>query len=41
MTFWLHYAQTYYNNRDVIGSGLEEIEGNTRSEITAQIRMKF
>jgi len=40
-TFWLRFAQTYYSNRDVIGSNLEEIEGNTRSDITAQLRMKF
>jgi len=40
-TFWLHFAQTYYSNRTSIGSSLEEIQGNTRSEITAQLRMKF
>ena len=38
---WIRYAQTFYNNRDVIGSGLEEIQGNTRSEVKAQIRFKF
>jgi len=41
ITFWLHFAQTYYSNRISIGSSLEEIQGNTRSEITAQLRMKF
>ncbi|RLD67744.1 MAG: hypothetical protein DRI84_01650 [Bacteroidetes bacterium] len=40
-SFWLHFAQTYYSNRTTIGSSLEEIQGNTRSEITAQVRMKF
>jgi hypothetical protein len=40
-TFWLHFAQSYYSNRTTIGSGLEEIQGHTRSEITAQVRMKF
>ncbi|MCK5857390.1 MAG: helix-hairpin-helix domain-containing protein [Bacteroidales bacterium] len=40
-SFWLHFAQTYYSNRYTIGSSLEEIHGNTRSEITAQVRMKF
>jgi len=40
-TFWLHFAQSYYSNRTTIGNGLEEIQGHTRSEITAQVRMKF
>jgi len=40
-TFWLHFAQTYYSNRNTVGSSLEEIQGHTRSEITAQLRMKF
>ena len=39
--FWIRYAQTFYTNRDVIGSSLEEIQGNTRSEIKAQIRYRF
>ena len=38
---WVRYAQTFYNNRNVIGSGLDEIQGNTRSEVKAQIRFKF
>jgi hypothetical protein len=38
---WLRYAQTYYNNKQVIGSGLDEIQGRFKSEIKAQIRVKF
>ncbi len=38
---WARYAQTFYTNRNIIGTGLDEIEGNTRSEITAQIRFQF
>jgi hypothetical protein len=38
---WLRYAQTFYYNRNTIGSGLEEIQGNTRSEIKAQVRFRF
>jgi len=38
---WLRYSQTYYNNRDVISSGLTEIQGNTKSEVKAQLRFKF
>lgn len=39
--FWVRYAQTYYNDRFVIGTGLEEIQSNTRSEIKAQFRFRF
>lgn len=38
---WLRYAQTYFTDRNTIGSGREEIQGNTRSEIKAQLRVKF
>jgi len=41
LTFWLRFDQTFYNNRTTIGSGLEEIQGNSKSEITAQLRWKF
>ncbi len=41
LSFWFRFDQTFYNNRTSIGSGLEEIQGNTRSEITAQLRWKF
>ncbi len=39
--FWVRYAQTYYNDRFTIGTGLEEIQGNTRSELKAQFRFRF
>lgn len=38
---WLRYALTYYENVDVIGSGLEEIQGNHRSDIKVQLRFTF
>ena len=38
---WLRYAQTYYTDRDNIGSGKDEIQGPTKSEIKAQLRIKF
>lgn len=38
---WVRYAQTFYTNRNTIGSGLDEIQGNTRSELKAQIRLRF
>jgi hypothetical protein len=38
---WLRWAQFYYTDRETIGSGRDEIFGNTRSEIKAQVRFKF
>ena len=39
--FWLRYSITKYNDQTTIGSGLDEIQGNSRSEIKAQIRFQF
>jgi len=39
--FWLRYSQTYYTDRNTIGSGKDEISGNIKSEIKAQLRFKF
>ena len=38
---WLRWSRTQYYDRDVIGSGNEQINGDHRSEIKAQIRIKF
>jgi len=38
---WVRYSQSYYSNLNVISSGLSEIQGNTKSEIKAQIRIKL
>ncbi len=38
---WLRYSQTLYTNIDVISSGLDEIDGNTKSEIKMQLRLEF
>lgn len=38
---WLRWSQWFYTDRNVISSGLEEIEGNKRSEIKAQLRLRF
>ncbi|QNA45778.1 ComEA family DNA-binding protein [Lacibacter sediminis] len=37
LTFWVRWAQFIYRNRMVIGSGLDEIAGNQRSEVKVQI----
>jgi hypothetical protein len=39
--FELRYASTVYNNKKSIGSGLDEIEGNKKSELKAQVRISF
>lgn len=38
---WVRYGVFIYSNRSSLGSGAEEIKGNTKSEITIQLRMKF
>ena len=38
---WIRFGQSYFYNRNTIGTGLEEIEGNRRSEIKMQLRYKF
>ncbi|MBV4358172.1 ComEA family DNA-binding protein [Pinibacter aurantiacus] len=38
---WLKWSQTIYSNKRSIGSGLDVITGNRRSEIKAQIIMEF
>ncbi|MFZ4399084.1 MAG: hypothetical protein ACOYO1_03530 [Bacteroidales bacterium] len=38
---WLRYAVSYYNNKTIIGSGLDEIEGSSKSDIKVQLMLKF
>ncbi|AMR27227.1 hypothetical protein A0257_09030 [Hymenobacter psoromatis] len=40
-TIWLRYADTRYRHQTIISSGLEEIKGNARSEVTAQVRYRL
>lgn len=35
------YACTHYRDRETIGSGLEQINGNTKSDLYLQLRWKF
>jgi Helix-hairpin-helix motif len=39
MDFWLKWAQTIYSNTISVGSGLDEIPGNRKSEIKFQLIM--
>jgi len=39
--FWLKYAATVYEDRQVVGSGLTQSDGNVRSQIGLQMRVRF
>lgn len=39
--FWVKFGKTQYFNKTTIGSGNDEIQGNVKSEIRAQLRIKF
>lgn len=39
--FWLKIANTGYSDRDVISSGYNEIDGNRRTELKFQLRIKI
>ena len=41
ISLWIKWAQTLYMNKTLIGSGLDEINGNTKSEIKLQLMYKF
>ena len=38
---WLKYAIIKYQNQDNIGTGLDSIETNTKSDITIQVSLRF
>ena len=41
LSFWLRWAQTIYSDQNSIGSGLDEIADDHRSEITIEGRWQF
>jgi hypothetical protein len=41
ITIWSKYGQTKYYNLESIGSGLEEINGSTRSNLGFQLKINF
>lgn len=41
ITIWGKYAQTKYFNIETIGTGTEEINGNTRSNLSFQMKINF
>jgi hypothetical protein len=38
---WLRYGAWIYRDQTSIGSGLQEIAGNVRSDIKVQMRWRF
>lgn len=41
LTAWFRIAQTYYNDRELISSGLNEIQGRSRTDVRFQLRYQF
>ncbi len=41
LTAEFRVSKTYFNNRETVGSGLQEIDGNQRTDVKAQLRFKF
>ncbi len=41
VSFWLKWSQTIYNNINSIGSGLDEIQGSSKSEVRVMARLHF
>ena len=41
LTLWARWAQFIYTERETVGSGLDEIPKNRRSEVKLQLMYKF
>jgi hypothetical protein len=41
VTVWLRIANTFFSDHDTIGSGGEEIKGNNKTDVKAQVVIKF
>ncbi|MEQ9467067.1 MAG: helix-hairpin-helix domain-containing protein [Ekhidna sp.] len=41
VSIWLRYARFTFRDREVVGSGLEESQGKTSTEIKVMLRVKF
>jgi hypothetical protein len=41
LSFWLRWAQTIYRDKNLIGSGPDEINGNKKTEVKFQARYIF
>ncbi len=38
---WARWSRTRYTDREAIGSGADEIDGNTRNDVKFQVRIRF
>jgi hypothetical protein len=38
---WAKYSETIFDDRETIGSGLEEINGNRKQQLKFQLEWKF
>ncbi|MDD3860041.1 MAG: hypothetical protein PHW83_07575, partial [Bacteroidales bacterium] len=41
LDMWFRIANTYYHDKDELGTGLDAIEGKNRTDIKFQLRFKF
>jgi hypothetical protein len=41
VTVWCRWAQTLYTEKDTVGSGLDEIGGNRKTEVKVQMIADF
>ena len=41
LDIWFNYGQFFYSNKDVVSSGLSEIQGNRKSEVKLQLVIKL
>ena len=41
LNFWIKFGQYNFFNQNSIGTGLDEINGNKKTEVRCQIRLKF
>ena len=41
LSIWARFAQTIYPDKNIIGTGLDQIKGNTKSEVKVQVIYSF
>ena len=41
LIFQIKYGLTYYSDRKTIGTAMEQINGNVKSDLYLQVRVKF
>ena len=41
VSFWIRYGRTYYSNQKDVGSGLDIIDANHKSDLKVQLKLNF